>query len=134
MKHIQFKRAPRTLALLAGIAVLSAGRFAAAADVVPDGPDIAFTQQDGDVVQAPANNLVTVCANLSDNAADIRSATISGANRSASVVFSPGMHTACLQLYWSTRYAATGDYTFQATLSDVNGHQTVKTLTLHLVK
>ena len=120
----------RTIALLAGISVLGVCRLAGA--VATAAPTVTFEAQNGATVPA-GTSMVPVSISISDPAG-LRSASLSGANRSAMATYSSDIKSATMQLYWFTRNSKAGDYTFKCTVYNANGGRTDKTVTYHLVK
>ena len=73
-----------------------------------------------------------ITMNVAD-AAGMRSASFSGGYASASGYFPAGTKSALLRLYFFDSYFPTGDYTFKGTVTNANGVQTTRTMTVHLV-
>ena len=97
-------------------------------------PTITFAQANNGVVSVTKGDLVAIRASVSD-VNGLQVATLSGAGRNSSSVFSTGINSATLELYWSTAHAKPGSTVkFTSTASNVAGKGTTASITIHVVK
>lgn len=113
-----------TMLTLAGSLTLKAQAQA------PSSTSMVFNLADGQTVSKAAG-VVKVEMTAAD-AAGLRSVAITGGYTSA-LVYPGGARSAFTRLYFYASYFPVGDYTFRATVTNSNGTQAIRAITLHLV-